>query len=531
MKLNLRLKEEETQRLKKLNDFKSNLYTDIAHEFKTPLTLIAGPIEQKLSEGNLSEFDQANFSMVKRNANRMTSLVDQLLELAKLENGKLNLKIAKGNLSLFLHTIAQSFEFQSLQKNIAYSVEIEPLDEVWYDADVIEKITTNLLSNAFKYAPKNGICEFLVKKLYGNVLISISNTVLPGSKIELEKMFARFYQQDTFSEGAGVGLALVKELVNAYHGSIDTTLDADGLIRFTVNLPIERTAFAGYEIVEPTPKPEPVQNSPGISKTKNGSSKDKKEDLPIMLIVEDHDEIRTFVKLALQKKYRILEAENGKIGMEIAFSEVPDIILSDIRMPVKNGIELCNTLKTDERTCHIPILLLTASMGEQDELKGLVSGADDYIKKPFKIAVLEQRIANQIAIRKALRNRYSQEFIIKPKDIAVTPNDELFLNKIQQILDKHLSNPDFGSETFSKLANMSRMQLHRKLMAYTGLSTTAFIRSQRLKQALNLLKTADLTINEIAYTVGFGTPTYFMKCFKKTFKKTPSEYLQSVNNQ
>lgn len=248
-----------------------------------------------------------------------------------------------------------------------------------------------------------------------------------------------------------------------------------------------------------------------------------------MLIVEDHQEVRTFIKLALQSKYRILEAENGKTGMEIAFSQVPDIVLSDIRMPLQNGIQLCNTLKTDERTSHIPIILLTASVGEEDELKGLTSGADDFVTKPFKIKVLEQRIANLVAIRRSLRNRYSQELVLKPKDISISPGDEMFLDKMQHILDEHLSNPEFNSEVFSKKAKMSRMQLHRKLLAYTGLSTSAFIRSQRLKQALQILKTSDLTINEVAYTVGFNTPTYFMKCFKETFDKTPSEYLKSID--
>ncbi|HZJ19938.1 MAG TPA: response regulator, partial [Pricia sp.] len=512
-------------------DFKSNLYTDIAHEFKTPLTLISGPIDQKLSEGDLSHFDHANFTMVKRNTRRLTSLVDQLLELAKLENGKVDLKISKGNLSLFVLTITKSFEYQARLKNIAFSVEIEPMCDVWYDEDVIEKITTNLLSNAFKYAPKNGICELLVERNEGHVRLIVINTITPGSKMETEKMFARFYQQDTFSEGVGVGLSLVKELVKVYGGTIDATIEEDDLIRFTVELPLERAAFPEQHIPETLAQSETIQENPDTSKTDDDFPEEDQQDLPILLVVEDHEEIRTFIKRALQKKYRILEAENGKIGMKVALCRIPDIILSDVRMPVQNGIEFCNALKMDERTSHIPIILLTASIGEDDELNGLVSGADDYIKKPFKISVLEQRLANQIAIRKTLRKRYSQEFILKPKDIAITPNDELFLNSIQLILDEHLTDSEFNSETFGKLAKMSRMQLHRKLLAYTGLSTSAFIRSERLKQALQVLQTSDLTICEVAYTVGFSTPTYFMKCFKKTFKKTPSEYLQSFDIQ
>lgn len=531
MQLSLRLKEEETERLKKLNDFKSNLYTDIAHEFKTPLTLISGPIDQKLSQGNLSDFDHANFSIVKRNTHRLTSLVDQLLELAKLEDGKLQLQLQKGDLSLFLHTISQSFEYQAYLKDIEYSVEIDDLGNVWYDEDIVEKITTNLLSNAFKYAPKQGICHFSVKKDTQFALISVKNTAVNASKLELKKLFTRFYQHDEYSDGMGVGLSLVQELVKFYRGTIEARIEENDVIHFELRLPTRRSAFPEDTIKKETENVNKTALQSDIIDADYSFSDDSKKEHPILLIVEDHQEVRTFIKLALQKKYRILEAENGKTGMEIALSQIPDIILSDIRMPFKNGIELCNVLKTDERTSHIPIILLTASVGEEDELKGLTSGADDFVRKPFKINILVQRIANLVAIRRSLRDRYSQELILKPKDISITPGDEIFLDKIQSILDEHLSDPEFNSEAFSKKAKMSRMQLHRKLLAYTGLSTSAFIRSQRLKQALQLLKTSHLTINEVAYSVGFNTPSYFMKCFKETFKKTPSEYLQNIENQ
>ncbi|NJB71577.1 ligand-binding sensor domain-containing protein/signal transduction histidine kinase/DNA-binding response OmpR family regulator [Saonia flava] len=529
MRLNLRLKEEESQRLKKLNDFKSNLYTDIAHEFKTPLTLIAGPIEQTLSQENLSTIERTNFSMIKRNANRLTSLVDQLLELAKLENGKLKLNVTQGNLSLFLHTIAQSFEYQTSIKNMKYYVEIESLEQVWYDADIVEKITTNLLSNAFKYSTKNGSCTFSVTKSENFARIKVSNTAINASKLNLDKLFTRFYQYDNYSEGIGVGLSLVGELVKIYGGAIDVSLEKYNVLSFIVDLPIDYSSFS----IESIKKLNGSDQTPTflLNDMTNGSpSREKDTALPILLIVEDHQEVRTFIKLALDSTYKILEAENGKKGLEIALSIIPDIVLTDVRMPVKNGIELCNTLKTDERTSHIPVILLTARDGEKNELKGLGSGADDFITKPFKINLLKRRMANLITTRKILRKRYSEELILKPKDIAITPSDEAFFKRIQQILDKNLSDPNFNAALFSEKAKMSRMQLHRKLQAYTGLSTSAFIRSQRLKQAIQILKSSEnLTVSEIAYTVGFNTPTYFMKCFKETFHKTPSEYLNSLN--
>jgi len=524
MQLSLQLKEEEAERLQKLNDFKSNMYTDIAHEFKTPLTLISGPIDQKLSQGNLTDFDRANFSIVKRNTTRLTSLVDQLLELAKLEDGKINLNVSRGDLSLFMHIISQSFEYQAYLKDIAYTVTIDSMGEVWYDEDIIEKIATNLLSNALKYSPKNGVCIFSIESKGDFVNMHIKNTALNASQLQLEKLFTRFYQYDQYSEGMGVGLSLVKELVKVYGGTIEASLEGGEILYFMVKLPIIRSAFEVDAIREIKDNSKCIDIKSGILDIDYEASEGIKEALPILLIVEDHKEVRTFIKLALESKYRILEAENGKIGMEIALSQIPDIVLSDIRMPVQNGIQLCNALKIDERTSHIPIILLTASMGEEDELTGLTSGADDFVTKPFKITVLEQRIANLIAVRQALRNRYSQELILKPKDITVTPSDAVFLSKIQEILDQHLTDSEFNSAVFSKKAKMSRMQLHRKLQAYTGLTTSAFIKSQRLKLAADLLLKSDLTINEVAYSAGFNTPEYFMKSFKAHFQLTPSQF-------
>ena len=531
MQLDLQLKEEEAERFRKLNDFKSKLYADISHEFRTPLTLISGPIDVKLSEGNISDSDYANFSMIKRNTNRLLSLVDQLLDLAKLDKGKLKLKITKGNLGLFLHTIASSFDYKADTKKINYIIDIEPITDAWYDEDVIEKIITNILSNAFKYCPEHGVCDLKVTKSENNIIISSKNTAEHLSELQLEKLFTRFYQKDEYAEGAGVGLSLVKKLVQLCHGEITTNIENENVIQFLVTLPIDKTSFNKNFIIEPSSNQETISNT--ISKKIDTSPEAFLEtkvntDLPILLIVEDNAEVRQFIKLALKHKYQIFEAENGKKGIKIALEIVPDIIISDIRMPKCSGIELCNTLKNNECTSHIPIILLTAGLGEENELKGLQSGADDFITKPFKLRILEKRIANLIEVRKALRSRYSQEFILKAKDISITPTDEVFLNKVQQILDKHLSNPDFNAEHFSKELAMSRMQLHRKLLAYTGLSTSSFIRSQRLKQALHILNTSNVTINEVAYIVGFNTPSYFIKCFKETYNNTPAEHLQTL---
>lgn len=528
LQLNLRLKMEETERFKKLNRFKSKLYTDISHEFRTPLTLIAGPVDSKLSQGGLSDMDFANFSMIKRNINRLIALVDQLLHLAKLEKGKLKLKISKGDMGLFLGMLTSSFRYRAGIKRIDYRVDIDKLSPVWFDEDALEKIIINLLSNAFKYVSEGGMCQFIAKRDDGRVQISVKNTVAQYSEVDLDNLFTRFYQQNEYSEGAGVGLSVVKELVSLYQGTITVQMEESKLIHFLVTLPLMKSHFANLDVVELGKEPDGPHLNPDWNDYKlpmQGAAPDGDSGaLPILLIVEDHKEVREFLNSAWKTRYTIVEAVNGLEGINTALEVVPDIIISDVRMPLCDGIELCNKLKTDERTSHIPIILLTAGVGEDHELLGLQSGADDFITKPFKLKILQARVDNLIGNRKMLRTRYSHELILEAKDIALTPTDEMFLNKLQSVLDDNLSDPHFNAVAFCEKLAMSRMQLHRKLLAYTGLSTTAFIRSQRLKQAVHILRTSDASISEIAYAVGFNTPSYFIKCFKETYKKTPTEY-------
>ncbi|WP_430908537.1 two-component regulator propeller domain-containing protein [Maribacter sp. 2-571] len=520
MELNLKLKEEETERLQNLNVFKSKLYTNIAHEFKTPLTLISGPIEKELS--NITSFDKdySSLSMIKRNTQRLIGLVDQLLQLSKLEEGKLVVQLQEAELGLFIHSIANSFEYQADEKGLSYKTAIEPTGVRRYDEDIVEKIVTNLLSNAFKYTGQKGSCNIQLSATTSSIALLVKNTVQGHFEIQPEKLFDRFYQEDSEAEGMGVGLSLVKELVTLSKGTINAYMENENTIVFKVELPaelVEQPSSATQRNIHKNQKPNAYENGPND------------EERPLLLVVEDHQEIRSFIRQSLQDTYEILEAQNGKVGSEVAFEKVPDIIVSDVRMPILDGIAMCNLLKVDERTSHIPIILLTGDDTSKMELKGLTSGADDFVGKPFKIRLLEKRIQNLISTRKALQLRYGQELILKPKNIIVNAADEVFLNKIQQILDTHLSEPTFNAAEFSKKAQMSRMQLHRKLLAFTGLSTSAFLRSQRLKQAQQLLQDSDSTINEVAYAVGFGTPSYFMKSFKESFGQTPSEYVASLD--
>ena len=298
-KLSQQLQQEEALRLKKRNAFKTKLYTDVAHEFRTPLTLISGPVEAKLSQGSLTDSDFASFSMIKRNTNRLISLVDQLLHLAKLETGKLNLKISQGDLGLFLGMLATSFEYRAKLKNMAYEIHVEPIGIAWYDEDALEKIVTNLLSNAFKYGLDGGICHLDASANEGYLHLEVKNSIEPTSDLDVKKLFTRFYQQDEYSEGAGVGLSLVKELVQLYQGEITVDITPGSIIHFRLKLPIETVRFSDQKTIEVVSEPHlPINVAipDGIDIKTDTIEKRSSKELPILLIVEDHQEVRQFIK-------------------------------------------------------------------------------------------------------------------------------------------------------------------------------------------------------------------------------------------
>ncbi|WP_230080273.1 hybrid sensor histidine kinase/response regulator transcription factor [Winogradskyella marina] len=523
IKMQLQYKNKETERLKKLDEFKTRIYTNISHEFRTPLTLISGPVDKQLSKPNISKEDKKELTLVQNNAKRLLNLVNQMLDLSKLESGNLKLSVSKGNLNALLKQITSAFEFKANEKQINFTYTILPIKEAWYDRDVIEKITSNLLSNAIKYTPKNGKIHFETVEKNGQIIITVINNGNTISNRELSKLFQRYYQDNKNTDGMGIGLSLVKELAILSHGNIVAhTMNADE-IQFTLTLPIERSFYSSSEItdekliIEQTD----VDDKSQIEKSFKTSSKPK--DNPILLIVEDDKDIREFVSSIFNESYTIIEASNGEIGIKKAIKYIPDIIISDLMMPKVDGIELCITLKSDEKTSHIPIIILTAKSGDKNEIKGLKTGADDYVVKPFNREKLKIRVDKLIELRQQLQKRYSNS--LELKDVSTTSVEKEFISKLKSVLKEHITNPDFNSEQLSEKMLLSRMQLHRKLKALTGLTTTQLIRNERLKIAVLLLKESDLTISEIAYHIGYNTPSYFIKHFKAVYNSTPSEYL------
>ncbi len=516
----------ERERLEKLNTLKTRLFNNISHEFRTPLTLISGPVENQLKRPNNSVDDELELNLIKRNSKRLLNLINQMLDMAKLETGYAQLKISRGNLNSFLHQLIGNFEYKAKQKKIDFNYQVAELEDVWFDKELIEKVLTNLIGNAVKYTPKNGFIEISASENQDWFNFAITNNGNLLSEEELAHIFDRFYFGKQNRDGIGIGLSLVKELSAFAKGNITVRSPKQDEISFLLELPVSKTFFDENELENTDNRPVQRQYSNINPEIENASDEISKntDNKNTVLLVEDDPDMRMFIKSILKKDYLILEAENGAEGVQQAIQNFPDLIVSDVMMPAKSGIDLCHELKFNEQTSHIPILLLTAKAGDNNEIKGLLSGADDYITKPFNEEILKLKIGNLLRSRALLKEIYSQTFHLSP-ELFVTSTEQAFMERLEKVTQEHLTNPSLSSEEFSRLMGMSRSQLHKKLHAVLGVSTSEFIRSQRLKMAKELLK-SQRNVSEISYLVGFNTPSYFSKCFKEAFGCTPAEFQQ-----
>jgi signal transduction histidine kinase/DNA-binding response OmpR family regulator len=514
--------------MREAEKLKSRFFANISHEFRTPLTLILNPVEEKLLAENLSQKDKASFQTIRRSANRLLELINQILELSKLESGFMKINKQPGNLYHFIMPVLSSFDSMADVSQAQYRKEVSiPETPVLFDSDKLEKILNNLLSNAFKFSPKAGRVDIKAlatekeKSLALLIEIKNSGSIIPPDS--LVKIFDPFFQDSTTSAlgmpGTGLGLSLVKELVKLQEGDIRVTSTAEEGTVFTVTLLLEKSDREG--LISRNEKAEVTPYMPESSEMVPLETGPAKETL---LIVEDNKDVRTLIRNGLEGYYNIVEASTGKEGLEVAREQPADLIVSDVMMPVMNGIELCHLLKNDERTSHIPIILLTARADHESKLEGLRTGADDYVVKPFNMQELLARIANLIGQRKKLIEKYKQRVMIQPHEITVTPLDERFILKAIQIIEANLDSTTLSVEKMSEELGMSRTNVHRKLKAITGLATSEFIQDFRLRRAAQLIEKKADTISQIAYQVGFNDQSYFTKCFKKKFGKVPSEF-------
>lgn len=531
--LNLKLQENDQLR--------SNFFSKISHEFRTPLTLILAPIEAKLSSPTLQETDREPFQLVKRNANRLLTLVNQLLDLSKLEAKKMELVLQQGDLNKFLNIAATSFDSLAESKEILFKKNIQlDLLETWFDADKLEKIINNILFNAFKFTPRGGTIIYDVTQTEnpGDLVISIRDTGIGIPKNEQRHVYSPFYQSrydvDNGQPGTGLGLSLVKELVSLYDGDITLVSTVDQGTSITISLPltkerlpssarfIETKKIINSKLLETDDGQVESINHNGIGSQK---MKEIKAYQDTILIIEDNTELRNFIASKLQDRFTIFTAVDGKEGFATAAEYIPDLIISDVMMPNMDGLMLSDKIKNDERTSHIPIILLTAKADLDSKIMGLQKGADDYMAKPFLMEELIARVSNLIEQRKKLAIKYKAA-LATPTIQRELSLDEKFLLRAKKIVDEHLSDTSFGVEQMAEKINLSRAQLFRKLKATTGISPNEFINEIRLKRAAQLILLKADTIAQIGYSVGFNEQSYFAKSFRKRFGVPPSEYLK-----
>ncbi len=498
-------------KLKEINLLKSRFFANISHEFRTPLTLIKSPL-QNLQSTKLDEEQKRQLHLIDVNSTRMLELVNQLLALSKIDSGGLKLILKEGHLSSFLNSIIEPFTFYAQENKLTFKSAIDESAQVHYfDRDIIEKIITNLLTNAFKYAPENAVINFSSSFGENQLNLVVSNTGCDLRKEDIPKLFERFYQKKENQQGIGIGLALVKELVEHYCGKIDATI-VEGALSFSVTLPLQIDASNAVVV---------MNEMEDRSITEINENKD---DLPILLVVDDNPEMRDILISIFKSTFKVLEAEDGEKAIKIAQKEIPDCIISDVMMPKMDGFLFTKAIKENEITSFIPIILLTAKASDEAHLDALKSTADAFLTKPFNHSILTETVNQLLQERKKLRQRYSRELILKPLDVVLNSTDNKFLDKLQHLIKEQISNSEFSAEEFADKMGMGKMQLYRKLKSLIGLSATEYLRSERLKAAAILLKKGNGNISEIAYSVGFNDLSYFSKCFKEMYHCSPSEF-------
>ena len=570
----------QSEKLKEMDTIKSRFFANISHEFRAPLTLIMGPLEQMIADSR-EPGKKEIIKMMHRNARQLLTLINQLLDLSRFDSGKMKLNASYQNIIPFVNGILASFQALALQAKLElefYSEEKSIL--LYFDPEKLEHVIGNLLTNAVKFTPANGKITVTIKKSPaavneagqdpGFLEISVCDTGIGIPQEQVAHIFDRFYRvestqsHDWSDKGTGIGLALSKELVTLHHGKIDVhSIEGKGT-ELVIRLPLGKAHLASDEIVDFTevqevPKaaeerqessPQSMYSrpfystgAPGVTGTEGAAADAEIDDAALngnqntcnnkeagektknlILVVEDNADMRRYIRESLVPHWTVIEAVDGLEGRQKAREIIPDLIISDIMMPHFDGYELCRELKTDIATSHIPIILLTAKASEDNVIRGLETGADDYITKPFNARILTARIKNLMDLRRQLQEKFQRRMVLQPAEIPISTVDERFLEKVQKIIEKNLSDPDFNVEALSKKLDISRVTLNKKLLALTGEYPNELIRSYRLKRAARLLKANFGSITAVTFEVGFSSTAYFTKCFKEKFHQLPSDY-------
>jgi ligand-binding sensor domain-containing protein/signal transduction histidine kinase/DNA-binding NarL/FixJ family response regulator len=554
-KKNLDLRKIEENKREEMHQLQLQFFTNISHEFRTPLSLILGPLETLLEKGKSATSQY--YEVMYRNANRLLLLINELMDFRKVESGALSLKATPGNLNTFINELAAEFKEAAMQKDITLNVVLNnPLDNTWFDRQVLEKIVLNLINNSLKYTPAKGVVTVEVlqnlegfKSGFENELvlknnfragryayIRISDNGIGISKDSIQHLFERYYRITETHLGSGIGLAFVKSLTVLHKGDIYVYSQRYAGTDIIIGLPVSESDYSPKEKWSEAAEPggtrlESIQMEPIAStgplypaKTISANNNHKYR----ILIVEDNDEIRAFIKSSLEEIYTITEAIDGADGLTQAKEQLPDLIISDVMMPGMNGIDFCHAIKEDLDTSHIPFIMLTAKTNLQAEIEGIDSGADLYLPKPISINLLTLSIRNIFEQRQKLRERYLKNHHIEARELVHSSKDKEFMDKLLLIIDKELNNPDLDVDQLCNTIGMSRTKLYHKIKEISGQAPNEFIRSIRLKKAIEIMTHEDVLLTEVIYRVGIQTQSYFTKAFKKEYGKTPTQFLQDL---
>ena len=506
------------------NKAKLQFFTNISHELRTPLTLIADPVNYIIHDDNLNSQQRSMLQIVQRNVLVLTQLVSEILDFRKVQNGKMELRLSDFNLAESMKQWIMLFSVSAQKKHIAISMNAPDAVMLRADQDKIERICYNLLSNALKYTSEGGEISLMAKEEGGRVMISVADNGCGISSDELPYIFDRFYQAKNAGRGTGIGLAIVKAFTELHHGEVSATSIEGKGSTFTIHIPVRQKGEVTNqptEKIEQLVEPSSAEEVPNQARHIDELIQPYQTDKPEVLIIDDNIDIRTYLRSVLSEKYNVSEAADGKAGLELARKIVPDIVLSDIMMPVMDGLAFCQQLKTDKAISHIPVILLTARSLDEQRAEGYEHGADAYLSKPFSLRLLLSRIDNLIESRKKLNQTWSKG--VEDDEIGNISNeiDKSFLKQLRKIIQENLANSDLSVEQIGDEIGLSRVQLYRKVKALTGYSPVEIVRKARLTRARHLLQTTERTVSEVAYAVGFSTPSYFSKCYKDEFGENP----------
>ena len=503
-------------------------FTNVSHDFRTPLTLIADPINQLLDDKSLGERSHQLLELMKKNVNILLRLVNQILDFRKVENGRMELHLEPFDLLSNFRGWNDSFRMALLKKHISFSFEATPgMDfRIMADCEKMERIYFNLLSNAVKYTPENGKITVTLKADATSLHFSVFNSGSHISSKEVDAIFERFYQIDGHQAGTGIGLALVRAFVEMHGGQITAQSDEKGTT-FTILLPAQ--SISQYH---PTVVTLPVEEAEVSSTLVESELSVDEEEVgatgrPTVLVIDDNADIRHYVKTLLTEEYHVLDAPEAATGIRLAMKYVPDVIVSDVMMPGMDGVECCRRLKTELQTCHIPVILLTACSLDEQRIQGYNGGADSYISKPFNSQLLLSRIRNLIDSRRQLRQFFGDNQTLAKENICDMDKD--FVSRFKTLVEGKMRDPEMNVEDLGKEMGLSRVQLYRKLKSLTNYAPNELLRQARLKKAASLLASSEMTIAEIAYEVGFSSPSYFTKCYKEQFGESPTDFLKRKN--